>query len=137
MDAPAEQPARCCIQRGHLGLHWTFSAHVFRRRHRQRGGDQRHYVFGAVINAGTITSGIVVESHAFIDDGGILDSGGVISGGIKVDGSSKIVAVGSTITAIAIEDTPDFLGGIRMPASCRRYRGAFRYSRSPPSPADW
>jgi hypothetical protein len=67
---------------------------------------------GGVTNAGTIgTGGISVISGAFLSGGGIFDSG-VIVGGIKVDSSSKIVANGGTTTAIAVENTNTFGGGI-------------------------
>ena len=68
---------------------------------------------GGVTNTGTIgAGGISVVSGAFLSGGGIFDSG-VIVGGIKVDGSSKIVASGGvTQTAIAVENTRTFGGGI-------------------------
>jgi hypothetical protein len=68
---------------------------------------------GGVTNTRTIDSkGISVVSGAFLSGGGILDTGTVV-GGIKVDSSSKIVASGgSTQTAIAVENTTAFTGGI-------------------------
>jgi hypothetical protein len=67
---------------------------------------------GGVTNAGTIgPGGISVVSAAFLSGGGILDSG-IVSGGIKVDASSKIVASGGIHTAIAVENTTTFGGGI-------------------------
>jgi hypothetical protein len=67
---------------------------------------------GGVTNTGTIgAGGISVVSRAFLSGGGIFDSG-VIVGGIKVDSSSKIVANGGTTTAIAVENTNTFGGGI-------------------------
>ena len=67
---------------------------------------------GGVTNAGTIgTGGISVISGAFLSGGGILDTGTIL-GGIKVDSSSKIVASGTTKTAIAVENANTFGGGI-------------------------
>jgi hypothetical protein len=64
---------------------------------------------GGVTNAGTIGGGgISVSSSTFLS-GGIVDTG-VISGGIRIDSHSRIVASG--ITAVAIEDTTTFRGGI-------------------------
>jgi hypothetical protein len=69
---------------------------------------------GGVTNVGTIgAGGISVISGAFLSGGGIFDSG-IVSGDIKVDASSKIVASGGSIlTAIAVENTSTFGGGIR------------------------
>jgi hypothetical protein len=76
-------------------------------------GDQHITFSGGVTNIGTIsTKGISVISGAFLSGGGILDTGTIV-GGIKVDSSSKIVASGgSTQTAIAMENTGIFVGGI-------------------------
>ena len=66
---------------------------------------------GGVTNAGTIgTGGISVISGAFLSGGGILDTGTIL-GGIKVDSSSKIVASGTTKTAIAVEQCRTTFGG--------------------------
>ena len=76
-------------------------------------GDRATTFSGGVTNTGTIGSGgISVVSGTFLSGGGILDSG-IITGGIKVDGSSKIIASGGvTQTAIAVENTRTFGGGI-------------------------
>ena len=68
---------------------------------------------GGVTNTGTIgPGGISVVSGAFLSGGGILDTG-TIGGGIKIDSSSKIVASGgATQTAVAVENTATFGGGI-------------------------
>jgi hypothetical protein len=64
---------------------------------------------GGVTNAGTIgAGGISVSSSTFLS-GGIVDTG-VISGGIRIDSHSRIVA--SSTTAVAIENTTTFGGGI-------------------------
>ena len=64
---------------------------------------------GGVTNANTIgPGGISVSSSTFLS-GGIVDTG-VISGGIRIDSHSRIVA--SSTTAVAIENTTTFGGGI-------------------------
>src|ERR1700674_5304922 len=64
---------------------------------------------GGVTNAGTIgAGGISVSSSTFLS-GGIVDTG-VISRGIRIDSHSRIVASGTT--AVAIENTTTFGGGI-------------------------
>jgi hypothetical protein len=67
---------------------------------------------GGVTNAGVIGPGGIAVISSTFQSGGIRDIG-VISGGISVDSHSKIVAGGGhTFTAIAVESTVTFAGGI-------------------------
>jgi hypothetical protein len=67
---------------------------------------------GGVTNAGTIGPGGITVISSTFQSGGIRDIG-VISGGISVDSHSEIVAAGGhTFTAIAVESTVTFAGGI-------------------------
>ncbi len=75
---------------------------------------------GGVINVGTIgPRGIVVIDSTF-QSGGLTNTG-TVRGGIHIDGSSKLVASGGT--AVAVENTATFTGGISNAGALSGRRG--------------